>query len=64
MSSTYPQSQPATTESPSITTPADDIRDADAGAPATFDTGCRRRLVCLMDAENESVSPAHTTRRE
>ncbi|MDL5362605.1 hypothetical protein [Halalkalicoccus sp. NIPERK01] len=62
MSSTHPQPT-VTTESPPITT-ASDTRETAAGAPATFDTGCRRRLVCLIDAENQSVSPAHGARPE
>lgn len=61
MSST-PQSRPATTESPAITTPENE--EPERGAPATFDAGCRRRLGCLFDDENRSISPAHTTRRE
>lgn len=65
MSSTYPQPQPATSESPSITAPSSDTsREADTGASKTFDTDCRRRLTCLIDAENQSVSPAHSTRSE
>lgn len=63
MSSTHPQPT-VTTESSPTTIPTSDTRKTQAGAPATFDTGCRRRLACLIDAENQSVSPAHGTRPE
>ncbi|MEM4780904.1 MAG: hypothetical protein QXG03_05005 [Halalkalicoccus sp.] len=63
MSTTQPNAattQPApTTQEISADRDAHDAR----GAAATFDAGCRRRLGCLIDAENQSVSPAHTTRR-
>lgn len=64
--STTPQPRPATTESQPITTPAENegIDESERGSPATFDTGCRRRLGCLFDDENSSISPAHTTRRD
>ncbi|WP_122089529.1 hypothetical protein [Halalkalicoccus subterraneus] len=62
MSST-PQSRRTATESPATTVP-DRTAESTAGAPATFDTGCRRRLGCLMDDENLSVSPAFSAARE
>lgn len=62
MSST-PQSHQTTTESPTTTIPERPHETA-GGAPATFDTGCRRRLGCLMDDENLSVSPAFSATRE
>lgn len=62
MSST-PQSQRTATESPTTTVP-DRTAESTAGAPATFDTGCRHRLGCLIDEENRSVSPAFSTTRE
>lgn len=51
MSSTHPQPPTATTESPPNTSISDSSNTA-SEAPATFDTGCRRRLGCLIDAEN------------
>ncbi|ADJ14595.1 hypothetical protein [Halalkalicoccus jeotgali] len=62
MSSTPQPHRPAT-ESPR-TTPIERNREPTAGAPATFDTGCRRRLGCLIDDENLGVSPAFSADRD
>ncbi len=63
MSSTH-RSQPTTIESPPRPIPENDGQEIDTRAPPTFDTGCPRRLACLIDAENQSISPAHGVRRE
>lgn len=60
--STTPQPRHPTTESQPITTPTEEGTDeSERGVAATFDADCRRRLGCLFDVENSSISPAHTT---
>lgn len=52
--STHPRSAPARPESIDSPTPTD-TTTATAAGPATFDPGCRRRLVNLVDRENQAM---------
>jgi hypothetical protein len=53
--STHPRSAPTRPESTDSPTPTDTTPATAAAGPATFDPGCRRRLVNLVDRENQAM---------